>query len=304
MNPVIVFKSLADSTRIRIVNLLLERAYSVNELVEILSMGQSRISRHLKILNESGLLRFRRDGLHIFYSLEDQGEGKEFISAVKETLRQEPSFESDLALAQKLVREGKKATRRFFNSIASDWESLKRNLLGDFDLAGEIIRRIKKCRTVADLGCGTGDLLPELLKKAEFVIGVDNSPNMLKTAHKRFSNNSPNIQLRLGELEHLPLRDGEADCAVINLVLHHLAAPAAGIEEASRILVEGKTLILVDFLKHVDESFRSRYGDRWLGFSEEDIENWLTRARLKVTGKKFFPVKENMTILLFRAIKQ
>jgi ArsR family transcriptional regulator len=195
--------------------------------------------------------------------------------------------------AKQLVENRKKKTALFFDKMAEDWDSMKREIIGDFDLGRIITDRLKPCRVAADLGCGTGDLLPVLAGKADTVIGVDNSPKMLEEAKKRFDGNGK-ISLRIGELEHLPLRDGESDLAVLNMALHHLQSPYAVLEETSRTLSKGGRLVLSDLDKHGNEEMRTRYGDRWLGFDANELENWLETAGFAVEESAQYPLKKEM----------
>ncbi len=233
MKPITYFKALADETRIRVLHLLMHQELNVNEIVAILGMGQSRISRHLKILSESGLLCSRRNGLWNFYSAATTEQAKAFIDGITPLLKGEALLKTDLDRARSVFLERKRESKKFFNSIAGDWDRIKKELLDGFDLNALIANRITPCGTSVDAGCGTGDLLVMLKDKAQRVIGVDNSPAMLERARVRFSGDGDSIDLRLGEIEHLPLSDGEAECAVLNMVLHHLASPLEGIREVA-----------------------------------------------------------------------
>ena len=302
MNPVDYFKALGDQTRLRLLNLLLHREYNVNELVEILSMGQSRVSRHLRILTDAGLLTVRRNGLWAFYRVAEHDDVRKLTDVVGSLIR-DPSFDIDLHRAHELVLERQNETRRFFDSMAEDWDAIKRNIIGSFDLTSEIIDRVDRCGVAVDLGCGTGDLLPALLTRAEKAIGVDNSPEMLKKADTRFVGRADAIDLRIGQLEHLPLRDGEADVGVINMVLHHLPEPSSGIGEGHRALSRGGSLIVVELETHQRESMRTRYGDRWLGFPRADMERWFEAAGFEIGECTTFPLQQNLTALLYHLRK-
>jgi ArsR family transcriptional regulator len=148
-------------------------------------------------------------------------------------------------------------------------------VLGDFDLAEAVCAAVPtKCGVAVDLGCGTGMVLERLASHVREVIGVDGSPRMLELARRRFAAafagqaGKARISLRIGELEHLPLRDGEAEFACINLVLHHLSEPLPALQEIRRILRPGGLLLATDFDRHGTEQMRKDYGDRWLGFDE------------------------------------
>lgn len=304
MKAVQLFKAVSDETRLRLVHLSLHYELNVNEIVAIMGMGQSRISRHLKILTDNRLLTSRKDGLWTFYSAAGEGSGYRFIQSVKYLFEQDSVYKEDLAGAGRVLEERSRETVRFFDSIAEDWEKLKREIIGDIDLNGLISRAVPRSDTIVDLGCGTGDLLEPLHEKAGQVIGVDRSPRMLESARKQFSGNGQNIEFRLGELEHLPLREGEADMAVISMVLHHLPEPLKAIKEAHRVLKKNNRFIIADLLHHQQEYMRERFGDRWLGFSIADMEKWLETAGFKIDSVDYFDLKKDLRGFLVQSVKQ
>jgi ubiquinone/menaquinone biosynthesis C-methylase UbiE len=295
------FKALADITRLRLLHILLHFELSVNELVSLMDMGQSRISRHLKILTDATFLECRRDGSWAFYIAAKEGPGRNFIDSVKYIFDNERLFQQDLMRAEHIVQDRKLETVQFFNEIASKWDLLKSEILGDFDLNETIIGEVRTCDVVVDLGCGTGELMEKLRTVANRVIGVDSSSKMLERARDRFDTKDDEFDLRLGELEHLPLKNGEADCAVISMVLHHLSKPESVIAETCRILRENGRLIIVDFDKHGDEDMRMIYGDRWLGFSRGEIEGLLTFHGFLIEKIHSFPIQKELTLNLFKS---
>lgn len=300
------FKALADETRLRLMHVLQRYELSVNELVGILDMGQSRVSRHLKILTSAGLLQFRRDGLWVFYSAADAGEGLRFIQSVMPFVEADGPMRADLELAARCIEERALKTRQFFNAIAEDWDALNREILGGFDLAGAVCAAVPKgCELAVDLGCGTGSVLERLLPLARGVVGVDGSQRMLELARRRFAPEQmaqeDRVSLRIGELDHLPLRDGEADFACINLVLHHLSSPAAALREIRRILRPGGLLLAADFDKHNDERMREAYGDRWLGFAPEALCALMGDAGFEVRDVQRHAVENSLGLLLITA---
>jgi ArsR family transcriptional regulator len=284
-------------------NILNFREFNVQELMGILDMGQSRISRHLKLLQDGGLIESRRDGLWSFYSAVDKGPGSRFSDSIRYLFEEESIYHQDLETAEALLRTGKLQSRRFFDSVASNWEIMKRSVIGELDLVGEIVKCIPAAESAADLGCGNGTLLARIAGNMKIVIGVDSSREMLAEAAKRLGPKAKQVDLRVGELEHLPLRDGETEVAIINLVLHHLRNPRQGLLEARRILRSGGTLILADFNKHDQEMMRSRYGDHWLGFPEEEIESWLEEAGFRIGGPHHYPVLKELEVFVYTASK-
>ena len=159
MISITYFKALADVTRIRLFNILLHHELSVNEVVELMGMGQSRISRHLKILTDSGLLECRRDGVWAFYSVNKNDPVQKLINSISYLFQGEEQLDRDLEKAGQIVEYRKHHTNLFFNSIASEWDQLKNEILKNFELNDVIIDHIEEGSVVADLGCGTGDLI-------------------------------------------------------------------------------------------------------------------------------------------------
>lgn len=262
------FKALADETRLRLMLILSRYELSVNELVNLMGMGQSRISRHLKILADAGLLIARRDGLWVFYSLPKSSMGERFWQAILPFLMENPEHINDLALAANIVQERALKSRQFFNAVADDWDEMTNKLLGTFDLPAAILTQIPKCNLAADLGCGTGHMLGRLLEKADKIIGVDGSPRMLDITRQRFVDKKERVSLRIGELEHLPLADNEVDLVNISMVLHHLEKPALALHEIHRVLAHKGKLVIAELVKHNHEHLRAEYGHRWLGFEQ------------------------------------
>lgn len=317
------FKALSDETRLRLVHVLGRYELSVNELVSLLEMGQSRVSRHLKILSEAGLLQSRRDGLWVFYSAVEEGEGRAFLKAAEPFVAAEARMRADLDMAARILEDRALKTRQFFNAIADHWDTLSREVLGGFDLAGAVRDAMPEaCGVAVDLGCGTGLVLEKMRERARKVIGVDGSPRMLELARRRFSPEgaaeawsdpvfpaagadipagSPALaplSLRIGELDHLPLRDEEADFASINMVLHHLSDPAPALAEIRRVLRPGGLLMVTDFDRHAQERMRSDYGDRWLGFDRATLETLLRAAGLVPESCRTRAVEQNLALNL------
>ena len=293
------FKALADETRLRLLSVLYKHELNVNELVLILGMGQSRISRHLKILSASGLLVWRREGLWVFYSVPTEGAAREYINAVLPFIEGDPALQPDLDMAASMIEERVHKTRQFFNTIAEDWDKLSREVLGDFDLARAVARHIPghpRPAVAADLGCGTGNVLSAMLEKAETVIGVDGSPRMLELARRRFTHEGGRVSLRIGDLSHLPLRDGEAGFVSLNMVLHHVPSPTEVLGEIRRVLARSGLLILTDFNSHNDERMRSEYGDHWLGFDRNALYSYLYRAGFETVFSELAPVERSLEL--------
>jgi len=298
-----LMKALADPSRLRLANVLMHQELNVGELVDIFGMGQPRVSRHLKLLTDAGLLEVRRDGLWAFYKARETGEGRQVLDALSPLMAKDPGLKADVVEAHEVAAKRRADSKRFFDAIASDWQSLRAEVLGELDLGGEVESRMPRVATAADLGCGDGGMIPHLLAKAERAIGVDGSRQMLSQAGQRLDRENGRVSLRIGELEHLPLADGEADFALASLVLHHLPEPLLGFREAARALAPGGRLLVVEFAKHGKEAMRQRYGDHWLGFSAAELSGWAQGAGLKKVETARFKVRQGLTVQLLLAAK-
>ena len=304
MKSLACFKALADQTRLRLYHILMHHELSVGEMVSLLEMGQSRISRHLKILTDCGLLVCRRDGVWAFYSAEKGDKTHAVASMVASLDKGDSQVRADLRKAEAALQDRREKRRHFFNEIAPTWDLLKADIIGTFDLNGAFMERISSCRKSVDLGCGTGALMGQMADRVSEVVGVDSSPNMLKEAASRLKKLPGVFDLRLGELEHLPMGDAEVDLAIISLALHHLDKPELAVKESARVVASGGRLLVAEFERHKDESLRDRFGDRWLGFSVEELIQWMQSAGFGDVRFERFPVPNGPGLLLFECCRQ
>ncbi|MFP4039119.1 MAG: metalloregulator ArsR/SmtB family transcription factor [Desulfosudaceae bacterium] len=298
------FKALSDETRLRLLNLLLHHELKVGEMVAVLEMGQSRISRHLKILVEAGLLNTIREGTWGLYLVADSGPGHDLVESIRYLFEDNDLMQADLVRAAGVIKERRLSTQRFFNTIADRWGLLKQEILGDFDLNRVILKEVGRHSVAVDLGCGTGDLLEVMFAHAGKVIGVDSSPGMLDQARKRFNNHDNRVEIRLGELEHLPLSDQEASLAITSLVLQYLDEPEAAIAEVSRVVRPGGCFLIADLERHQQAVLREKYGARWLGFDTEKIKQWLLNQGFDLTSVERYPLKQGLAINIFQSRRQ
>ena len=307
MDSLIYFKALGDSTRLRLVNILLYFELSVSELVKILDMGQSRISRHLKILGDAGFLESRKHGVWGYYAICRNNDAAKFIDAIRYLFDTEKVFADDLVRTRETLSRRRSDSIRFFDTIAETWGRMKREIIGDFDLNRAICSAFNTdselFHVAVDLGCGTGDLLADLAHYSEKVIGVDSSTRMLAEARKRFEKNHKKIEIRLGEIEHLPIGNGEADLAVISLVLQYIQNPADAVAETARIIKPGGIFVIAEFDRHDNPALTGKYGAKWPGFSKEDIGKLLDTNGFTIKSVSPFPLDAGLTIRIFKAKK-
>ncbi|MFN8178841.1 MAG: metalloregulator ArsR/SmtB family transcription factor [bacterium] len=267
----------ADPNRLRILRILAAGPFNVAELTEILDVGQSTVSRHLKILADAGLVQARRSGTWAWYSLHPAAEG--FAGRLLALLAEDTGADGDRAAIREVVDRRRRATSAFFRRTASVWDALRESTLGPSTHLGQLVGAVRPGGTVVDLGTGTGVLLEKLAPRSQRLIGVDASPEMLDVARRHVeAAKLSHVELRLGALEHLPLSDGEADTMVANMVLHHVANPPEVLREIRRGLKPQGRLVVADLEEHAAESFWQTLGAQWPGFRHEDVARWLDAA--------------------------
>lgn len=274
---------LGDATRVRALLLLESEELSVAELQEILAKGQSQISTHLAQLKQAGLLEDRRTGKHIFYRLKTPrgAEGKtvaQLMTVLRQSAPEIPEAEHDQAALKLVVAKRRDRTRAYFDSLAGklgrqyvpgrSWEGL-----------AHILLRLMPPLVIADLGAGEGTLSQLLALHAKRVIAVDNSEKMIEYGAKLArTQRLRNLEFRLGDLESIPIADGEVDVAFFSQSLHHAMHPEKAIAEARRILKPGGRIAILDLVRHQFEEAREMYADIWLGFTEYELQNFLKKA--------------------------
>ena len=273
-------RALADPTRLRIMALLEKDELSVNELQEITRMGQSRISTHLGLLQDAGLLQSRRDGKRTCYRLNQEADAlaREFIQLAVRGAKEREEYAADQLNLKRVIARRNEQAQVYFNQIA-----------GRFDRAygpgrswqafGHLLLRILPSLVVADLGSGEGLLSELLARRCKRVIAVDNSEKIVAFgAAKARKNGLKNLEFRLGYLENPPVDPDSMDLVILSQALHHATVPAQAIGSAHRILRRGGQVMILDLLQHQFEKARELYGDRWLGFAESDLYRWLEEA--------------------------
>lgn len=276
-------RALADPTRLRIMALLEREELSVNELQEITRMGQSRISTHLKLLQDSQLVQSRREGKRTFYKLDESAgdAAREFVALAVQGARELPEHAGDEVNLRRILTRRKQQDEVYFNQVAGRFDR-SYGPGRSWQAFGHLLLRILPPLVVADLGSGEGLLSELLARRCKRVIAVDNSEKMVEFgARKAKKNGLKNLEFRLGDLENPPIEPGSVDLVILSQALHHAVAPEAAIKAAYAILVPGGQVMILDLLQHKFEQAHELYGDRWLGFAEADLQQWLEAAGFK-----------------------
>src|SRR5215204_6700199 len=276
-------RALSDPTRLRIVALLEKDELSVNELQEITRMGQSRISTHLGLLQDSGLVQSRREGKRTFYKLNAQANGTaaEFIQLAVRGAKELGEHDSDQINMKRILNRRREQAQVYFNQVAGRFD----RVYGpgrSWQAFGHLLLRVFPPLVVADLGSGEGLLSELLARRCKKVIAVDNSEKIVAFgAAKAKKNGLKNLEFRLGDLQAPPIEPHSVDLVVLSQALHHAEQPSLTVDAAYRILKPHGQIMILDLLKHNFERAHELYGDRWLGFPESDLHRWLEAAGFK-----------------------
>ncbi|HKI50675.1 MAG TPA: metalloregulator ArsR/SmtB family transcription factor [Geothermobacteraceae bacterium] len=301
-----LFKSLADETRLRLLNLLSRGEFTVQELTEILAMGQSRISRHLKILHDAGLLAVKRQGTWSYYRVAPASDWiEQFWQLLIPQLQQLVAGPTDLVRMTQLFERQKSANREFFDRHARQWDLLKQNALPLVAYRDELFQLLGAGQLLVEVGIGTGELLAGLTNNWQSLIGIDQSQAMLDEARNRFRAQPESaIELRLGEMTALPVADSQADAVLMNMVLHHAPQPRRVLADAARILVPGGRLVIAELLRHNQDWTREALADVWLGFAPEELTGWLNETGFTNIDIKRLPPQGQLNGILLAVASQ
>src|SRR5499427_9071847 len=255
-------RALSDPTRLRIVALLEKDELSVNELQEITRMGQSRISTHLGLLLDSGLVESRREGKRTYYKLSSRANGeKEFIQLAFRGAKELSESSSDQINLKRILNRRREQAQLYFNQIAGRFD----RVYGpgrSWQAFGHLLLRVLPPLVVADLGAGEGLLSELLARRCKRVIAVDNSEKIVAFgAAKARKNHLKNLEFRLGDLQNPPIDAESVDVVILSQALHHAEQPSKAISSAYRILQPRGQILILDLLKHGFEKAHELYGD-------------------------------------------
>ncbi len=275
-----VLKSLADTTRLRLLRLLYREEVNVQELADILEMGQPRVSRHLAVLRNAGLVRDRREGTKVYYRLaEPEGALASFASYLEGLGR---SQHPDLERLEECLRSRTRQARSFADDKATQWDEIRRLLHSSSAALLALAKMVPPLDAVADLGTGTGLMLPFLAAMAEHVWAVDQSPRMLDQARERCNRLSiGNVTFVQSSIEDTHGRIPPCNAVILHFVLHQVARPNALLQTARELLQPGGHVVVVDRVQHQDEKAKTTFGSLWLGFAEQQLAQWMDEANLK-----------------------
>lgn len=281
MSPTLkALRALSDPTRLRLLALLETDELSVHELQEVTRLGQSRISTHLRLLEDSGLLRRRREGKRTFYQLSPwaRKEAADYVALARQGAAELPESASDRSNLRRVLELRNEQAQVYFNQVAGRFDR-SYGPGRSWQAFGQLLLRMLPPVVVADLGSGEGLISELLARRCQRVIAVDNSEKMVAYgARKARRNGIENLEFRLGDLHQPPLAPGEVDVIILSQALHHAERPQQALRNAFHALRPGGQILILDLRAHEFAPARDLYGDHWLGFSEGDLHAWLNAA--------------------------
>ena len=299
-----VLKAAGEGTRLRLLALLADGDHSVKDLTEILRQSQPRVSRHLKLLADAGLVQRNAEGAWAYYGLAPQGDGAALAQWLIERLDDSDPERKRDSERQHAVRTAQQAqAAEYFAKVAGSWDLLKTLHVPESAVEAAVIEALdgRVVDLLIDLGTGTGRMLELLAGSYKRGIGVDASREMLTVARARLVNaGAGHAQVRLGDMGDLDAGMGPADVVVIHQVLHYFDDPGRMLVQARRLLKPGGMIVIVDFAPHNLEFLRVEHAHRRLGLSSGQMETWAAAAGLRIDLAREFPSENGLTVCLWR----
>lgn len=302
-----LFQALADPSRVRILALLRTMELSVGELAQVLGQSQPRVSRHVRILGDAGLLDRHKEGSWVFLALTDDPRTTIVFDLIDQWLdpQSRELFAADAVRLAAVRADRAEAAARYFATHAEAWDSIRSLHVAESAVEKAIQKALgdRPVGRLLDVGTGTGRMIELLGPAAIQATGIDKSSEMLRLARVKLEAAGIPSSLRQADMYALPLADGSADSVVIHQVLHYAHNPAAALAEAARVLRPGGRLLVVDFAAHEREELRTSDAHLRLGFSDEAMAGWFRGAGLEPDMTEHLAGGE-LTVTLWRGVKR
>lgn len=299
-------RAIAEPTRLRIVALCRGGDLTVSDLCRILGQSQPRISRHLKLLVDAGVLEKLPEGASVFHRIARTGPGAETARNVSAILPEhEDTLRLDRMRLARIRRERESRATKYFNDNAKHWDSLRALHVDDQEVEAAVLDLLdgKHLGDLLDIGTGTGRMLEVLASGCTQAEGVDTSRSMLGIARSRLDRlELGNCHVRQGDMYDLPFPANTFDTVLFHQVLHYADAPESALEEAARVLRPGGRLLMVDFAPHELEELRHEHAHRRLGFPHAEVKTWFGNAGLREQSHRSLH-GEPLTVSLWLAEK-
>jgi len=282
----------ADPTRLRLLALAARGAFCVNDFCDILGQSQPRLSRHLKLLCDSGLLERAREGANAWFVLAQGDPGALTRDILRRADPEDPILAADRRGATRVLAERAREASEKFRRSGADWDEMRALDLPAAAVEDALLALLPPgpLGATLDIGTGTGRLLELLAARVPAGLGIDASRTMLALARVRLAKPEfAHLCVRLADMYALPLRDAAYDLVLLQMVLHYAEDPAKAVAEAARVLAPGGTLLVVDLAPHSRAELRERMAHRALGFSHDDMAELLRGAGLTITEHTDIP---------------
>ena len=301
-----LLQALADPTRLRILALLRRMELSVGELAVLLDQSQPRVSRHVRILADAGVIDRRREGSWVFLTVAADDRNAPIFALVDAWADSDSArvFQADASKLDRIRADRAEAATRYFTSHADVWDSIRSLHVAESEVEDAIGRALgdRPLGRLVDIGTGTGRMIELFGRDALHAVGIDRSSDMLRVARVKLEAAGISSSLRQGDMYSLPLDDRCADTVIIHQVLHYAHSPAAAIEEAARVLAADGRLLVIDFAAHGREDLRTTDAHIRLGFDDETMAGWFKAAGISVDHVEHLEGGE-LTVTVWRGIK-
>jgi len=300
-------RAAGEHTRLRILALCARGELSVTELTQILGQSQPRVSRHLKLMVEAGLLERLPEGAQVYFRVSDRADIAKLAHALVALIPDsDASLNRDLSRLQQVRDTRKQKAQEYFQQVAKSWDTVRSMHVPQQQLEEALLEVVgpEPVGELLDIGTGTGRMLEILAHRVTRGVGVDLSSGMLAVARTNIERAGlSNVYVRQGDMYQLPIEDASIDLAILHLVLHYSDDPAEVIREASRVLRPDGRLIVVDFAVHTEEYLRSEFKHHRLGFSDEEIRQCFDAAGISAQTETRQLIGEPITIKIWQAQK-
>lgn len=288
-----ILRAAGEITRLRLLSLLSEGELSVKDLTEILDQSQPRVSRHLRLLTESGLVTRHAEGAWAFFRLSDETNAATLVQHLLGQLDEnDPVMQADVARLEAVQRDHQMRAASYFSKVAKDWDRVRSLHAPESAVEQAIVDMMAGIDVdlFVDLGTGTGRMLELLDGHFKKGVGIDSSREMISVARSKFERSGQkHVFVRLGDIGQLDEYQSSADMTMLHQVLHHFVDPGQALQSARQTLKPGGRIVVVDFMPHKLEFLREEQAHKRLGLSHEQMDAWANAAGLKVSNAKEIP---------------
>jgi len=283
-----IFSALANSSRLRMVRVLLRGPLNVSEISDVLRLSQSNVSHNLKNLLDAGIVIRKGRGSWVYYSLNRHDPAiRTLIESIAAGASSIENHDTDMSELTRCYQSRRMESKQFFDRIASVWDHVSDLMPDPESYIPDVLDLFPVEALILDAGCGSGELVLRLARRGTSVIGVDQSQEMISEAGKKLyaKCHNRNVELRLGTAEHLPVADSSVDGIIAHMLLHHLGEPPAFFTEAARVCVSGGRCSVIELMPHDNTDLKRTHGDLWPGLDQDEVRDWMMNAGFKIENK-------------------